>query len=235
MPNRARLVSFVDFAPTMLSLCGVEPPAHFHGKAFLGPHRGDPPEVAFGFRGRMDERYDLVRVARDCPIHLHPQLHAAQGLRAVRELHVRDPHHTGLESALRPRAAAASANRLSGSGSRRRSLYDLSVDPDEVANLAGLPQHTETLQRLRAAQQAWALQIRDVGFLPEGEIHRRAEGRTPYEMGHDEDAYPLGANLAYGRSGVGAARRGTSRAGAGAGGRRQCCPLLGGARVVDAR
>jgi uncharacterized sulfatase len=70
-------------------------------------------------------------------------------------------------------------------------LYDLELDPDEVNNLAGSPQHHETLNRLRRAQQELALKIRDVGFLPEDEIHTRSEGSTPYEMGHDKQRYPL--------------------------------------------
>lgn len=62
-----RLVSFYDLAPTLLSVCGVDPPAHMHGGPFMGQkeHIAAEPQYAFGFRGRMDERYDLVRVVRD--------------------------------------------------------------------------------------------------------------------------------------------------------------------------
>jgi uncharacterized sulfatase len=70
-------------------------------------------------------------------------------------------------------------------------LYDLRNDPDEVKNLAGKPEHEETLKELRRAQQDLAVRIRDVGFLPEGELHSRSEGSTPYDMGHDDKKYPL--------------------------------------------
>jgi hypothetical protein len=70
-------------------------------------------------------------------------------------------------------------------------LYDLENDRDEVHNLAGSPEHQETLERLRKAEQDLALKIRDVGFLPEGEIHSRSKGSTPYEMGHDDKRYPM--------------------------------------------
>jgi hypothetical protein len=70
-------------------------------------------------------------------------------------------------------------------------LYDIQSDPDEVKNLAGSPEHKAVLQELRKAQQEHALKIRDVGFLPESEIHRRSKGTTPYEMGHDQAKYPL--------------------------------------------
>src|SRR5262249_53717061 len=69
-------------------------------------------------------------------------------------------------------------------------LYDLQDDPDEVKNLASSPKHQEILKRLRRAEREWVLRVRDVGFLPEGEIHSRSKGSTPYEMGHDEKKYP---------------------------------------------
>jgi hypothetical protein len=71
-------------------------------------------------------------------------------------------------------------------------LYDLDNDRDEVKNLAKSPEHRQILNRLRGAQQEWTQSIRDVGFLPEGEIHARSKGSTPYEMGHDEKRYSWG-------------------------------------------
>src|SRR5205807_2029380 len=60
-----RLVSFVDFAPTVLSLAGIQPPEWMQGHAFLGKFLEAPQPFAYGFRGRMDERYDLVRSVTD--------------------------------------------------------------------------------------------------------------------------------------------------------------------------
>jgi arylsulfatase A-like enzyme len=60
-----RLVSFVDFGPTVLSLAGIKPPAWMQGRAFVGTYAQSPRPHAFGFRGRMDERYDLVRSLTD--------------------------------------------------------------------------------------------------------------------------------------------------------------------------
>jgi uncharacterized sulfatase len=45
--------------------------------------------------------------------------------------------------------------------------------------------------RMREALSEWQLRIRDLGFLPEGEIHSRAGDASPYEMGHDDYRYPL--------------------------------------------
>src|SRR5262249_37148645 len=61
----ARLVSFVDLAPTVRALAGIQPPEWMQGNAFLG--RDIKPRQPFlhGFRGRMDERYDPVRSVTD--------------------------------------------------------------------------------------------------------------------------------------------------------------------------
>ena len=75
-------------------------------------------------------------------------------------------------------------------------LYDLKDDPDEVHNLAKSPRHRTILERMRKAQQQHALKIRDIGFLPEGEIHSRASSSTPYEVAQDEKKYPLKRILA---------------------------------------
>ena len=60
-----RLVSFVDFAPTVLSLAGIQPPDWMQGHAFLGKFQEAPQSFVHGFRGRMDERDDLVRSVTD--------------------------------------------------------------------------------------------------------------------------------------------------------------------------
>jgi len=57
--------------------------------------------------------------------------------------------------------------------------------------LADSSKHADILKRLRKAQQALAVKIRDVGFLPEGEIHSRSGEGAPYDMGHNDKAYPM--------------------------------------------
>src|SRR5262249_43953050 len=70
-------------------------------------------------------------------------------------------------------------------------LYDLRSDPDEIKNLANSARHQGILKRLRRVQQDWSLRIRDIGFLPEGEIHSRAANSSPYEIGHNAQRYPI--------------------------------------------
>ncbi len=185
-----RLVGFVDLAPTLLSLAGVKAPSHLRGHAFLGEYQTPDPSYLYGFRGRMDERYDLVRSVRD-----------------KRYVYVRNymPHKPyGQHVAyMFETPTTAVWKRLYDEGKLRppktyfwetkppEELYDLQSDRDEVNNLAKSAQHQDVLKRMRKAEQDWVLDVRDVGFLPENEIHERAKGSSPYEVGHDERRYPL--------------------------------------------
>lgn len=54
-----RLISFVDLAPTMLSITGIPVPDYMQGNAFLGRQKTEDPDYAYMFRGRMDEWYDM--------------------------------------------------------------------------------------------------------------------------------------------------------------------------------
>jgi uncharacterized sulfatase len=66
-------------------------------------------------------------------------------------------------------------------------LYDLQSDRDEVRNLIGSADHRQIAARLRKAQQEHAARVRDVGFLPEDEIHRRAGSGAPWTVGQSYD------------------------------------------------
>ncbi|HET9486078.1 MAG TPA: sulfatase, partial [Chryseosolibacter sp.] len=60
-----RIVTFVDFAPTILGLANIRLPGYMQGKPFLGSSNTPAREYAFAFRGRMDERIDMIRSVRD--------------------------------------------------------------------------------------------------------------------------------------------------------------------------
>ena len=68
-------------------------------------------------------------------------------------------------------------------------LFDLTADRDEVNNLAGSAAHKDVLERMRKAHREHELKIKDVGLLPESEIHSRAQGDAPYTMGHSAERY----------------------------------------------
>jgi uncharacterized sulfatase len=185
-----RLVSFVDFAPTVLSIAGIAAPEHYHGRAFMGAHAADAPAYLFGFRARMDERYDLQRSVFDGRYvyvrNYMPHLPAGQHVAYMFQTPTtRVWHERFLAGSLTP------AQQQFWQPKPPEELFDLREDPDEVRNLAGSPAHRQILERLRGAQQGFSRRTRDLGFLPEDDMHRRAQGTTPYAMGHDDARYPL--------------------------------------------
>jgi uncharacterized sulfatase len=185
-----RLVNFVDFAPTVLSLAGIEPPEWLEGHAFLGPYADEPPPYLYGFRGRMDERIDLVRSVTDGRFvyvrNFLPHRIYGQHLAYMFQTPTTQVWHAMHKAGKLNRAQDAFWNVKPS-----EELYDLASDPDEVHNLAESAEHASKLAELRAAQQAWVLAIRDVGLLPEGEMHARAGGASPYDLARDEARYPL--------------------------------------------
>ena len=185
-----RLVSFVDLAPTMLSLAGVKVPDHMQGEAFLGPQAKPPRDYVYCFRGRMDERYDMMRAVRDKRFkyirNFMPHLPWAQ--------HV---SYLWRAPAMQSWQRLHDAGKLTGAPAiffqtkPAEELFDLQADPYEVNNLAGKPEHKEQLERMRAACREWMLAIRDTGLLPEGEMIARATGSTPFQMAHDPKQYDM--------------------------------------------
>lgn len=187
-----RVVSFVDFAPAVLSLVGIKPHSWMQGRAFLGPYAAAPQQYAFGFRGRMDERYDLVRAATDGRyVYVRNYLpHRIAGQ------HVAYMFETPTTQVWRRLHEAGQLNAVQDAFWQPRAceeLYDLESDPDEVHNLAALPEHQQTLLRLRAAQQQWVREIRDVGFLPEAMMPIWFREASPYNATHDANTSPFAA------------------------------------------
>lgn len=186
-----RMVSFVDLAPTLLSIVGIEPPAWMQGHAFAGSFQTSPQLFLFGERGRMDERMDLVRSITDGRyVYLRNYFpHVSQGQRVAYQF------ETPTTRVWRSQFDEGKTNDAQSIFWRvpkpPEELYDLQQDRDEVRNLASHSEHQETLERLRSAQRKHLVSIRDVCFLPESELHSRTVGSTPYELARNDAKYPM--------------------------------------------
>jgi len=170
-----RLVAFVDLAPTVLNLAGVDIPGHMQGQPFLGPNLPPPRRYVYGARDRMDERYDLIRSVRD------------KRYRYIRNYEPFKPYYQYMDYAERG-PTMQELRRLHASGDLPpaaelfmasskpvEELYDLETDPHEIDNLAGKPEYRDVLERMRAAHIEWMIETRDVGLLPEPELVERAK------------------------------------------------------------
>jgi hypothetical protein len=185
-----RLVSFVDLAPTVLSLAGIDIPAYMQGGAFLGRQSVAPPDYVYCFRGRMDERYDMMRAVRDERYkyirNYMPHMIWAQHLNYLWRMPA-----TQSWSRLHEAGELRGAQKIFFQRKPMEELYDTEADPHEVSNLAENPDYQETLQRMRSACKTWVSDIRDAGFLPEGDMVARTGSSTPFEMAHDPGKYAL--------------------------------------------
>jgi uncharacterized sulfatase len=185
-----RLISFVDLAPTLLSIVGVQPPKHMQGRAFMGKHTVPARQYNFGFRGRMDERYDMVRSCTDGRyVYLRqfmPHKKYGQHVAYMFEMPTTQAWKKAFDS-----GKATDAQKIFWGTKPPEELYDLESDKDEVKNLASSPAHKAILTKMRKAVHDWMVEIRDVGLLPENEIASRAGQGAPYEVGHDAKRYPF--------------------------------------------
>ncbi len=171
--------TFIDFAPTVLSLAGVPIPKHMQGRAFLGPQKGKAPDYVFAARDRMDETYDCIRALRDKRYkyirNFMPYLTRSQHidymdrtpiLKEMRRLHAAGKLKAG------PQMQFFEPNKPV------HELYDITKDPHEVHNLAGEPKHKATVERMEKALVAFMKRIGDVGLIPEPDFDAMKSGGT---------------------------------------------------------
>ena len=190
-----RMVGFIDLAPTLLSLAGIQPPDWMQGHAFMGKYETAPRPYLFGFRGRMDERYDLVRSVRNQRFiyirNFMPHLIYGQYIDYMFQTPT-----TRVWKQLYDEGELQPPQTYFWEPKPPEELYDLQTDKSEVKNLVSSPEHQAVLRELRQALREHTLRIRDVGFLSEAEQHTRSAGTTMFEMGHDPKKYPLEKILA---------------------------------------
>lgn len=195
-----QLVSFLDFAPTMLSLVGLEVPGYMQGVAFLGPRAGATRQRVFAARDFHDNAdFDTSRAVRDQRFHYIRNFMPQQGWDAILYSWEKAPY---LLEEWRQRAAAGKLN----AGARqacfwRRSkppeeLYDVEKDPCQMHNLAGDPRFKEVLKRMRTECERWMVGNHDLGLLSQYEVYVRSEQDSPYQMGLDPKRNPVERLLA---------------------------------------
>jgi len=182
-----RMVSFVDFAPTVLTLAGVSPPEVMEGQAFLGKESVPAREYAYAARDRADDMFEMSRAILDDQYiyirHYMPHLppmqsgfiysdgkHAFRALRSAREAGLNNAEQ---EKLWQPKPL--------------EELYDLKNDPQELNNLADEPSLQAVKKQLHSRLQDWMIGHSDLGLLAEAEYMIRSAGSTPYDYARSED------------------------------------------------
>ncbi|MEI6534543.1 MAG: sulfatase-like hydrolase/transferase [Verrucomicrobiaceae bacterium] len=183
------LVAFIDLAPTLLSIIGMKAPDYMQGRAFAGLLAKPAPEFMFGFRGRMDETYDLVRSVTDGHyVYLReymPQLTYGQHTAYMFLMPT-----TQVWKRLFDEGKLNEIQQRFWQTKPTEELYDLQNDPWEIHNLALEGKHP-SLAKLRQAEQQQCERIRDLGFIPEAERIRVCAGKSPRDVMQNDKDYPL--------------------------------------------
>lgn len=168
-----QLISFVDFAPTLLSLVGIKIPETMQGQAFLGEQKSKTPrKYIYAARDRMDSEYDRVRAVSDGRFkyirNYMPEKPNYQNIR-FRLQNPLMPHLLKLheEGKLTPEQA-----RWFAASKPIEELYDTESDPFEFKNLANDPTYAQKLSELRAAHEQWVADYGDLGAVNEMEMVR---------------------------------------------------------------
>ena len=183
-------VSFVDFAPTILALCGIDVPKQMDGKPFMGPGITladlNKRDETFGMADRFDEKYDFVRTLRKGkykymrsyqPFNFdglwNNYRYIMKSYREWWELYKAGKLTREAALFFEPRAPEA--------------LYDIEKDPYEVQNIASDPAHRKILEDLRARLTARVKGMPDLSFFPESELAKKAFG-NPVKFGQAQKA-----------------------------------------------
>ncbi len=178
-----RIVTFVDFAPTVLSLAGIKIPEYFQGKAFMGNQQVNERNYGFSFRGRMDERIDLVRSVRDKKYRYIRNYYPNKIYAQYIEYLWNAPSMKSWDSAYRTGQLNDVQSRFFKTKPVEE-LYDCQKDPDNIHNLAGEKEYNEVLERMRKANQEWLIDSKDAGFIPEARKEGLSKTTTIYEYTH---------------------------------------------------
>ena len=161
--------SFVDLAPTLLSLLDIAEPEQMQGRAFLGSHREEPPkdEYVFLFADRFDEIYGMRR-----------------GLTDGRWKYIRrfTPHYPAApysfyqfgqkawgawQKAWQEGSLDERYSQIWQKNQAVEELFDTQSDPWEITNLANVPAHITQLEKMREALKTEMAAILDTGLIPE--------------------------------------------------------------------
>jgi N-sulfoglucosamine sulfohydrolase len=170
-----RVVSFVDFGPSVLSLAGIDPDQRLDGTPFLGGFARERDDYrrghAYANADRFDAVYDRSRTVSN------GRYRFTRNFLPELPYIIRNAYREQL-----PMTAELYALETSGpqhpeqwqmAAGRRpvEEFYDSKADPWEVQNLIDAPEHQERIAALRQNLEAWIEATGDLGFiLPETKL-----------------------------------------------------------------
>jgi len=186
-----RMVSFLDFMPSILELAGIEIPENLNGNPFISENKPGEKDYVFGTSDRVDEAYEMARTIRTkkyryvrnflpyTPL-LQPNFYSDKS-EIMKEL-----------SKFRKASDLSAAQQTLFKPKRQpEELYDVESDPYEINNLAADPKYKQILEQMRSKLRQEILESFDTGLMPEPEMTRLAQNSTPFEITKNQDLFPI--------------------------------------------
>jgi uncharacterized sulfatase len=161
-----RLISNVDLAATAMHLADIEIPDYMHGQDFLG-EAANARRYIFAMRDRCDGTVDRIRAVRTKDFkyirNFYPEIPYTQ-FNAYKKWAY--PVLTLLQVMYKNDELSPEQARFMAPFRPAEELYDLSVDPFEMRNLAGEQKYQEKMAELRAELDRWLSAV-DIAEYPE--------------------------------------------------------------------
>lgn len=188
------LVSFVDLAPTLLSITGCDIPDIMQGRSFLGEKSGKSPDFVHFYRDRMGARYDFSRAVTDGKYYYIRNFmpHRPRG-RDSRYGYQMQANWRAYETAYE----AGNTNEIQSQFYEPKPLeqfFDTEVDPWQVDNLVEQEASKARVKSMSKELDRWMVETRDIGLIPEPMFHeligREQKYETLYEFAQSKD-YPI--------------------------------------------
>lgn len=161
------LISSIDFAPTFLSMTGIEPPEHLQGHVVFGAQKRTRKYI-LAARDRCDETVDRIRCVRSLRYkyirNYYPDQPYTQA-NAYKKLQY--PVLTVMQVLHRQGRLTPDQAKFMASNRPREELYDLQNDPHELNNLADDHKLRNILHEHAAKLDEWIKATGDRGEIPE--------------------------------------------------------------------
>ncbi|MDO3385617.1 sulfatase-like hydrolase/transferase [Gilvimarinus sp. SDUM040013] len=168
-----QLISFVDIAPSILSMAEVPTPFYMDGKARLTHSNAPKREYIYAAKDRLDEHLFRERAVRSKQYKLiRNYLPNKPG--AVRLSYREQQALMGElwrymdEHAINPAPAIAHWF----NARPEYELYDVSIDPHEINNLAAKPDYANILRQMQGALNDWQSRVLDKGLISESTLRQ---------------------------------------------------------------
>lgn len=146
------LISFVDMAPTILHMAGIEIPDYMEGQIVFGSDKAEPRQYVYAARDRMSEAFYEQKSVRDSRYRYIYNYDFGSGRTGAQHVDYRDQLDFMQELWSMHEKGQLTGDQLTWFDVLpEEELYDLEADPWELHNLAADPAYADTLERMRGA------------------------------------------------------------------------------------